>query len=76
MQFTHTHAHTHRGVWSCSANVVLQDAVISVRAVDHVKTLSEISITGWDLTVQRGGGNERMGERWRCVKTKPSVRFQ
>ena len=65
--FTHTHTHTrahaltHQGVWSCSANAVLQDVVIGVRAVERVKTLrSEISITGWDLTVQRRGEDERI----------------
>lgn len=73
----HTDTFTQQAAKSCSANVVLQDAVISAEAVDHVKTLrSEISIAGWDLTVQRGREQERMGERWRCVKTKQSVRFQ
>ncbi len=81
----HTHAHTHRvthqGVWSCSANAVLQDAVISVRAVECVITLrTEISITGWDLTVQRGRQEKRMGEGWRWKRKrlglKRSMRFQ
>ena len=63
---THTHTFTHQGAWSCSANAVLQDAVIIVRAVERVKTLrSEISIAGWDLTVQREKerGDERTRER-------------
>lgn len=69
LHFTHTL--THQGVWSCSANAVLQDAVISVRAAERVKTLrSEISIAGWDLTVQRGGENGRIGERWCCENKK------
>lgn len=62
----HTHTFTHQGAWSCSANAVLQDAVIIVRAVERVKTLrSEISIAGWDLTVQREKerGDERTRER-------------
>lgn len=71
----HTHTLTHQGVRSCSANAVLQDAVISVRAAKRVKTLrSEISIAGWN------GMRER--ERGGAVKTKKrpglkqSVRFQ
>ena len=80
LQFTHTHTHTftHQGAWSCSANAVLQDAVIIVRAVERVKTLrSEISIAGWDLTVQREKerGDERTRERW-CFENKNKKKGQ
>lgn len=55
---THTlHSHSHTGcVQSCSANAVLQDAVISVGAAVHDRTLrSEISVAGWVLTERMRG---------------------
>lgn len=69
------HTHRHRGVRSCSANVVLQEAVISVRAMVRVKTVrTEISIAGWDLTVRGGGEDERTAPGWGCeIENRPVV---